>query len=108
MYEKSQTILVISIAIFLVVALILIFVLRFTVFKTGKHLTTLSNDELSQKGYGTYSQTTESPCVTANGKCSYGGVKYITEYCVQHPDTGNGCIDENGEQTLATRSYPVK
>jgi hypothetical protein len=88
----------------LVLALIIIFILRFTVFKTGKYLTTVKDTDLSDKGYGTYSTVFETGCLTADGKCSTNGIKYSTQYCVAHPTTGRGCLDENGEMTFASQT----
>ncbi len=75
-----------------------------SVIHTGKHLSKKSADAQTAKGYGSYQKVYESPCSTIDGKCNNPGVKWITEYCVPHPDTGRGCLNENGEQTFAPRS----
>lgn len=87
------------------VGIILYLVLRGdSVVHTGKHLATKGADIHTAKGYGAYKKVYESPCSTADGKCNNPGLKWITEYCTPHPDTGRGCLDENGEQTFAPRS----
>ena len=102
--EKYQKGFLIFFIVTVIVVLVVVFILRATASKSGKYLTTLSSTEQQSQGYGTYKVVNTSPCFTANGKCSGTGTQIITEYCVANPDTGYGCIDENGEQTFAPRT----
>jgi hypothetical protein len=88
----------------LVLLLIIAFILRYTIFKTGKYLVTAPQSELDAKGYGTYSTVFDTGCLTASGKCDTAGVKYVTQYCVPHPETGYGCLNENGEMTFESQT----
>ena len=86
-----------------IIVVVLIFVFKDKLFGGGKHLAAKTQPELAAKGFGTYSKIAESPCITSDGKCNIAGIKYVTEFCTPHSDTGKGCIDENGEQTFNSR-----
>lgn len=100
----SQNIFVFIFIGILVLLLIIAFILRYTLFKTGKYLVTASQAELDSKGYGTYSTIFDTGCLTASGKCNTSGIKYVTQYCVPHPETGYGCLNENGEMTFESQT----
>lgn len=88
----------------LVIGVTLIVIFKDEIFGTGKVLAKQAPLEQAKKGYGVYKKIYESPCISIDNKCVTAGLKYTTEYCVPHPETGNGCINENGEQTFASRS----
>jgi hypothetical protein len=100
----SQNIFVFIFIGILVLLLIIAFILRYTIFKTGKYLVTAPQSELDSKGYGTYSTVFDTGCLTASGKCDTSGIKYVTQYCVPHPETGYGCLNENGEMTFESQT----
>lgn len=100
----SQNIFVFIFIGILVLLLIIAFIIRYTLFKTGKYLVTAPQEELDKKGYGTYSTVFDTGCLTASGKCDTSGVKYVTQYCVPHPETGYGCLNENGEMTFESQT----
>lgn len=102
--EHSQKIFILGVIIFLIIALVIVFVIRYTVFKTGKYLTTLPESELIKQGYGTYKTAFSTGCLTASGKCTVSGVKYTTQYCVPNTDTGKGCLTQKGELTFASQT----
>lgn len=102
--DKYQFIIVIVILLLVIAAIIVLIFFGDDIFETGETLASKSQPELAKKGYGTYKSVYESPCITTNGKCNTAGVKYKTEYCEPHPVSGNGCINEKGEQTFNARS----
>lgn len=102
--ESLQRTIVLVVIIVILIIVVLIVVFRFEVFKTGKQLPKLSEEELQKKGYGTYSTVYQTGCLTASGKCATAGVQYITKYCVPNPDTGKGCLDEDGVMTFASQT----
>jgi len=94
--------------IFLLVVIIILFIVIFVhkdrVFNAGKHLGAQPPKVHAQKGYGTYYKAFDSPCITTDGKCNTPGINYTTYYCLPHPDTGKGCINDDGEQTYNAKS----
>ena len=55
-----------------------------------------------EQGFGYYSNEESMGCFSADGKCITEGTETTIQYCKPHPQTGRGCIDENGNQTFAT------
>jgi len=102
--EQTQKIFILCVVIFLIILLVIGFIVRYTVFKTGKYLTTLPESELIKQGYGVYSNVFSTGCLTASGKCSTAGVKYTTQYCVPNKDTGKGCLTQEGQLTFASQT----
>lgn len=102
--QKWLLIFIATLIIIVIIVGVILIVFKDRIFTGGKYLGDKSQEELSNKGYGTFSETYRSPCITSNGKCNTAGVKYITQYCQPHPITGKGCINDKGEQTFNSQS----
>lgn len=110
--ESILPIFIVIVIIVFIGVVIYLFLKGDEVIHTGKHLSTKDAGTTDSKGFGVYRGVYVSPCATSTGKCTEPGIQWLTEYCQAHPETGRGCLDENGEQTFAARSssqtcYPL-
>ena len=55
-----------------------------------------------QEGFGYYGEEVSLGCFSETGKCTDQGIETFVQDCKPHPETGRGCIDENGNHTYNT------
>ncbi len=99
----ESTILIIVVVIVLI-AVAGFFIFRNKLFEKGPVLAKQSNTQIAKKGFGVYKVAYTSACTTPNNKCNTPGTQYQSYFCEPHPETGNGCINDNGEQTFEAKT----
>lgn len=79
------------IIVIVILLLSLIFYYREAIF--GVDLTSDSSPESwLNEGYGYYSDTVKSPCLSIDGKCTSKANQYVIRTCTRNPSTGRGCL----------------
>ena len=101
--KKFRLIILISLIVFVISVISVYFIAK------SRRTQTDTKNSLEQ-GFGYYSNEESLGCFSKTGKCSVEGVETTIQYCKPHPQTGNGCIDDKGNQTFNTiiRKRPCK
>lgn len=84
--------------IFIILVVALLVLLFFFKEKLFAEKTTSDVDALN-KGFGYYSDKQYGECVD-EGICGKVGKRRFIQYCIPHPETGYGCLDEEGFQNF--------
>jgi hypothetical protein len=85
---------------------VLLFVVTLVRFYFYKHKN-FTKQVAIQRGYGFYSDSKSSGCVAPGNDCTVSGTETIVQKCIPNPNTGRGCLDEDGNETFQT-VYKVK
>ena len=84
----------------IIIVLVFLYIFRVQIFGIDPNS---SKEILLNEGYGYYSEPIISECTNKSGKCTETGVQIITQNCISNPNTGRGCIMDNGFQSFQNK-----
>lgn len=85
---------------------VLLFIVTLIRFYFYKHKNYTKQNAL-KSGYGFYSDSKSAGCIAPSNDCTVPGTETIIQKCIPNPNTGRGCLDENGNETYQTK-YKIR